>query len=770
MASPQLLAFLIHQTQAGASLEEAAIQATKKGWAPEDVNGSLAVLRMQNSPIGYAKPSADVVLPTRSFPWTAIIIVLVCGSAALAAYFYAPLLHEKASRALTSLSGSPWSGGNYSFIPFASTPATHGENPIPATAHSSGSGYTAGSGSVTATSKPSGIDVPLIGHVNLPALSSTPAPVVTISANARTINLGDTVTLSWSATNATSCQSETGGFPTDGKTSGSAAAKPVLSTSFSITCSGTGGSSRAGVFVTIVTDGSAPPAPPPAAVVGSGTPPPVTVIPPGTLPPVPVGGVGSDEKTMAAWDVVPYDIVESDRSIGAVAYHISGISKVRYSVNGGSWIDVTSRVMNPETHVEEYYFQLTPGDYSDGPMTIAAEAIPNNGITRTLTTLKLYNNAHHSMVRSVAYVSPSGSDTAGDGTVAKPYKTILKAANSFPNADGATVYMLAGDYSFSLLSDDPAVNGRGAQTLNAFLTITTAPGVSRDSARIVDGLDQGIGARLVHLKNITLLPSSIVGPFTNNESNVLWIDNSVMQGTLLATGWKYDPWTANYPTYITDTTEGGNDLGLTAVLLRNDVITQSFSQGITGTITALNVTVHNIDPGSAFAGAHPDVDHYYGMETIADQIGIIRYRVIATDNMHSRGFAGPGLNAVYDQSQVTTLYPGVALSMGGSVTGSTKLVQNVLFYNTVINGGATWNESPTLLTIQAKDVLFQNSTVNGTPSLAPNSVYGPFSGVIIATAGNSYTAGYRSLLASAFTAVSGVLEPLITFLRLHLAT
>jgi hypothetical protein len=75
-----------------------------------------------------------------------------------------------------------------------------------------------------------------------------PPPVVTasLSANPKAISAGQSSTLSWSSTNATSC---TGGGFTASRTSGSAVVTPTATTSYSVTC--TAGADPATAMATI---------------------------------------------------------------------------------------------------------------------------------------------------------------------------------------------------------------------------------------------------------------------------------------------------------------------------------------------------------------------------------------------------------------------------------------------------------------------------------------------------------------------------------------
>ena len=446
--------------------------------------------------------------------------------------------------------------------------------------------------------------------------------------------------------------------------------------------------------------------------------------------------LGYTSKTIANWDVVPNDTVEIDRNVGLLAYHISGINKVLFSANGGPWIEVRSRILNPETNAEEFFVRLRASDFADGPIEIRAIAVPNAGIPRLLTPMKFYGNYHHTLPRPVAYISSvSGSDITGDGSAAKPFATIVRTARFFGNnADGATVYMMPGDYGFNRVSADPASNGASFSNTKTFLTLTAAPGVTRDRVRITSGLDSGIASGLVHVKNITLKPGAIIGVFTTQATNTLWIEGSYLQGNFDTNpeyGWH--PWVTNYQTYATESEVHSADLGISALLERNVSYYDMWSQAITGVLTAVNVYVDYIDRRQLEA-IHPDVDHFYGMEDVQDKIGIIRYKVTTGAHIQARGAAGPGNNVVYDKSNITSLYPLYALSMGGYgavAQGDIKHIRNVLFIDTTITGGSIWDESPYAYVIDAKDVLFQNSSINGAPSLAPNPTQGPFTGVTV---------------------------------------
>lgn len=79
--------------------------------------------------------------------------------------------------------------------------------------------------------------------------SSPPAPTASLSASPSSITSGQSSTLTWSSTNATSCTGMN--LNTGGATNGSASVTPGVTTSYSVSCSGAGGSATSGATVTV---------------------------------------------------------------------------------------------------------------------------------------------------------------------------------------------------------------------------------------------------------------------------------------------------------------------------------------------------------------------------------------------------------------------------------------------------------------------------------------------------------------------------------------
>ena len=83
-----------------------------------------------------------------------------------------------------------------------------------------------------------------------------PVPVVNLSVSATNIDQGQSATLSWSSSNATGC-TVSGAWSGSRNTSGSEAVSPAVTSSYTITCNGAGGSASDSVSVTV----NGPPAP-----------------------------------------------------------------------------------------------------------------------------------------------------------------------------------------------------------------------------------------------------------------------------------------------------------------------------------------------------------------------------------------------------------------------------------------------------------------------------------------------------------------------------
>lgn len=203
-------------------------------------------------------------------------------------------------------------------------------------------------------------------------------------------------------------------------------------------------------------------------------------------PPAIGSGAGSDAKAIARWDVVPYQTFEGIFEIGVVAFHINGIDRVEFSLDGGPWTAVKEMTLNPRTNVVEYWTALDASRSPDGPIEVRAIAHPKKGIPRVLGgedvtvangehSMPLFANAQQSFVPQPVFVSLSGDDAA-PGTQGQPVATISRALDVVQ--DGGEVILLdAGTY------EGPA--NRSQRVMNTrWITVHPAPGLDAEDVTI----------------------------------------------------------------------------------------------------------------------------------------------------------------------------------------------------------------------------------------------------------------------------------------------
>lgn len=267
-----------------------------------------------------------------------------------------------------------------------------------------------------------------------------------------------------------------------------------------------------------------------------------------TQQPPPVGNdsmPGFDAKAIARWDVVPFQTITEDFHIGVVAFHINGIDRVEFSVNGGPWSRVPRMQLNPRTNVWEYTVVIRPELFEeDGPIEVRAIVWPKSaGVPRVLAgeieNSAEFRNGNHSMLLSVnangtlpepkAWAdAANGSDTTGVvGDPNKPFRTPFRALHvitqEYGSADGATVYLRAGDYTWGReeYMTSPVTSTRWA-------TLRPAAGVSRDSVRFNAQTTGGFRTQLVSAQGVSFdSQSQLYGP---GGDAVLWLDRASFNG------------------------------------------------------------------------------------------------------------------------------------------------------------------------------------------------------------------------------------------------
>ncbi len=261
-----------------------------------------------------------------------------------------------------------------------------------------------------------------------------------------------------------------------------------------------------------------------------------------TPAPEPVGAPGTkgrDAQAIARFDVVPYQTFRGKFGVGVVAFHMNGIDRVEFAVDGGPWAASREMTLNPRTKVWEYWVELDAAAFkNDGPVEVRAVAYPACGTPRVLQPstehpLHLFANAGGTLGNTGVeiHVSPQrGDDSTGTGAVEKPFKSLRHAINHLLASDdgcgGASILLAEGVYTFP-----NEIKGDGAS--DRWLEITAAPGVQREKV-VFSGKGAGVLQRKLHLRNLTINHSAGDGTLISRRSNAygneFWVDGCELAG------------------------------------------------------------------------------------------------------------------------------------------------------------------------------------------------------------------------------------------------
>ena len=218
-------------------------------------------------------------------------------------------------------------------------------------------------------------------------------------------------------------------------------------------------------------------------------------------------------KPIAHWDTVQFLDIAEQQVFGVAAFHIAGINRVEFSLDGGDWVSVTSVSTNPDTGVPAYLIRVDSDDLSNGRHELRAIVYPNRGDARVLQgenvdgklddqiSLFIWKNP---VSAGTFYVSPTGSDLTGDGSSGNPYKTIVNAIIGGIGSSGtyetATIKLMTGDHNYGFISaNGDALSSRPstAQCTGSWLTIEPADGASVSLSSCYLDFDRGYAADLL---------------------------------------------------------------------------------------------------------------------------------------------------------------------------------------------------------------------------------------------------------------------------------
>ena len=386
------------------------------------------------------------------------------------------------------------------------------------------------------------------------------------------------------------------------------------------------------------------------------------------------GTPGRDAMAIARWNAVPFQTFDGTFDVGVLAFHVNGIDRVEFAVDGGPWVSVTESVFNERTGTWEYAVRLDASLF-DGPGAVEVRAVvyPSAGVPRALTTEINDESAlsgNHSMplfanpggqTAGEVYVSLDGDDLGGDGTWEHPYSTIYRAAQAVDDlggaadADGGRIRLFAGAYTIE------RPNGAAIPaTHDQWLTISPADGVTREEVRIItpDG-NPGGGLRVkqMHLNGLTI--DGTVSTDSNNET-YLWIDDCHIAGAgELDTRMMWSPaWYSAI--YATDSVATNCRVAFLVTYARNCLVDTVHTDAFPGVAVLVNSEVKNQVGGYDANGAYLHSDCWQDRVGLTNN-NVIIYGLRAVENCQKQGFfsRGPGHHdfAAVNNEFFTTGYP-----------------------------------------------------------------------------------------------------------------
>lgn len=404
-------------------------------------------------------------------------------------------------------------------------------------------------------------------------------------------------------------------------------------------------------------------------------------------------GTAQGARPVARWDVVPDQCFDGVFNAGVCAFHIDGVT-VEFSVGGTLVHTATNPTLNPRTGVWEYWVPLRASDYPDGPISVAARAIPSGTAhpeAYDLPPLTLHANAGGSLTVATTHWADAerGADT-NPGTEQAPFQTLAAAMRKTP--PGGTVNLRPGTYSADRLG--------GGSARPYWTLIQAAPGVERDAVRIGPGRP---GTQRLLFRHVTLFCEADQGRYATilmgeNGRHAVWLDDCKTHNTKGRWAANSTPFGNRYTAYVTGgvTTDMGNGPG--GSLLRDHVIETLASDAFTGSgRLVVNCSCRGIDPGPT--GAHPDFhqSHAVAPDWCED---VILYNVRGTDCV-SQGLFGTRLR--------NSAFVNVAFEKGRTVMCSqySGPMENVLFLHlSIVNQSWLWRKGYAPTDVRVANSLF----------------------------------------------------------------
>jgi hypothetical protein len=171
----------------------------------------------------------------------------------------------------------------------------------------------------------------------------------------------------------------------------------------------------------------------------------------------PAWAVGEDEPAIVLWSSPAHaELAAETPIVGVVAYHLNGVEKVEFLVDGKVVATAKDETKSPVTGEIEFVGKLEGLALKPGQdIKLTARVHPNTGKGKiTDVPARLFHVADPASVKQLHVHLADGNDETGDGSAGKPVRTVAKALTLAGGGDqvllhdGAHELMLKKDHKF----------------------------------------------------------------------------------------------------------------------------------------------------------------------------------------------------------------------------------------------------------------------------------------------------------------------------------
>ena len=214
---------------------------------------------------------------------------------------------------------------------------------------------------------------------------------------------------------------------------------------------------------------------------------------------------GYGAKAIARWTEFPFINRTEDFYVTISAFHMTGIDRVEFFLNGGDPLVTEEIQPHPETGYGEYIAKVDVSELAIGKHEIRAIIYPNHGLPRVLQGEHDNSNIHmmYNGNQSFWFNHEPEPRTVRVGPSSE-FATIDQALNTMGSQIIAgRIELEAGDYTWITQTHSNLNNTADDKVLE----ICAAPGVSRDEITIRAHPNAGQGPRnlSIHVRGVTLL-------------------------------------------------------------------------------------------------------------------------------------------------------------------------------------------------------------------------------------------------------------------------